>query len=65
MEAFKAGVSDAMVVLNQKDLLDALELFCQLANASTYAEALHTSQLFAWMLKNVCDDKVCECLNVW
>lgn len=58
MEAFREAASDPMVVLNQKDLLDALELFFQLADVTTYVEGLHTSQLFAWLLKNVCDDKV-------
>ncbi|KAI0030712.1 ARM repeat-containing protein [Vararia minispora EC-137] len=46
------------VAANVRDLLNSLELLFQLADPSTYAQALHSSGLFAWLVKGLIEDKL-------
>ncbi|EIM88549.1 ARM repeat-containing protein [Stereum hirsutum FP-91666 SS1] len=43
--------------INTKGLLESLEMLFQLVPPSSYAEALHTSGLFAHILKEIMEDK--------
>jgi hypothetical protein len=43
------------VLLNMKDLIIALNLLIQIAPAALWGEAMHTSGLFAYLLRELID----------
>lgn len=54
-----SALSGPAVSVNVKDLVVALNLLMQVAPPTHWGEAMHSSGLFAHLMKTVLDEEVC------